>query len=72
MGDHEGTLQIEYDDKSMKTKLTLKRFRGTFGTLRFKEKSFFNSLSGFTPYWDYKLINAIHADNLSVYTIDKT
>ena len=40
MGDHEGTLQIEYDDKSMKTKLTLKRFRAKFGTLRFNENLF--------------------------------
>ena len=34
MSDHEGTLQIEKDDISMKTKLILKRFGGTFGTLR--------------------------------------
>ena len=32
MGDHEGTFQIEYDI-SMKTKASLKRFVGTFGTL---------------------------------------
>ena len=30
MGDHEGTLQIEYDDISMKTNLILTRFGGTF------------------------------------------
>ena len=41
MGDHEGTLQIEFDDISVKTKLILTRFGGTFGTLRFIEKSFF-------------------------------
>ena len=40
MGDHEGTLQIEYDDISMKTKLILTRFGGTFGTLRFDERYF--------------------------------
>ena len=50
LGDHEGTLKIEYDDITMKTKLILKRFGGTFGTLRFDEKSLFNTLSGFTPY----------------------
>ena len=64
IGDHEGTLQIEYDDISVKTKLTLTRFGSIFGTLRFDEKSFFNKLLGFTPYWDYKPTNAIHADNL--------
>ena len=32
MGDHEGTLQIEYDDDSMKTKPFLTRFGSTFGT----------------------------------------
>ena len=41
IGDHEGTLQIEYDDISMKTKLGLAGFGGTFGTLRFDERSFF-------------------------------
>ena len=38
MGDHEGTLQIEYDDISMKTRLILTRFKGTFG--RFDENPF--------------------------------
>ena len=42
MGDHEGTLQIGYDDISMRTKLILTRFVSTFGTLRFNEKSFFS------------------------------
>ena len=37
MGDHEGTLQIEYDDISMKTKHISTHFAGTFGTLRFDE-----------------------------------
>ena len=32
MGDHEGILQIKYDDVSMKTKLILTRFGLTFGT----------------------------------------
>ena len=52
LGDHERTLQIEYDDLNKKTKLTLTRFGGTFGTLRFDEHSFVNTLLGFTPYWD--------------------
>ena len=53
LGDHEGTLQIEYDDLNKKTKLILTRFGSTFGTLRFDEKSFFHTLLGFTPFWDY-------------------
>ena len=42
LGDHEGTLQIGYDDLNKKVKLDLTRFGGTFGTLRFDEKSFFS------------------------------
>ena len=54
LGDHEGTLQIEYDDLNKKVKLILTHFGETFETLRFDEKSFFHTLLGFTPYWDYK------------------
>ena len=54
LGDHEGTLQIEYDDLNKKVKLILNRFGVAFGTLRFDEKSFFHTLLGFEPYWDYK------------------
>ena len=68
MGDYEGTLQIEYDDNTMKTKLILTRFGSTFGTLRFDERSFFNTLLGFTPYWGYMPTNAFHADSSGVYT----
>ena len=71
LGDPEGTLQIEYDNLNKKVKLILTRFGGTFGTLRFGEKSFFHTLFGFTPYWDYKPTNAIHADAPGVYTSDK-
>ena len=49
MGDHKGTLNIEYDDTIMKTKLILTCFGGTFGTFRFDENSFFGSLLDFTP-----------------------
>ena len=52
MGDHEGTLQTEYDDITMKTKPTLTRFGSTFGTWRFDEKSFIDTLLNFTPYLD--------------------
>ena len=70
-GDHDGTPQIKYDDISMKTKLILTRFGSTFGTFRFVEKSYFNILLGFTPSWDSKPTNAIHAESPSVYTIGK-
>ena len=33
LGDHEGTLQIKYDDLNKKVKFILTRFGGTFGTL---------------------------------------
>ena len=72
MGDHEGTLQIENDDISMKTQLFLNPFGGTFGTLRFAERPFISNLLGLTPYLDYKPTNAIHADSPGVYTSDKS
>ena len=71
LGDHEGTLQIEYDDLNKKVKLILTRFGSTIGTFRFDEKSFFHTILGFDPYWDYKTTNAIHADAPGVYTTDK-
>ena len=52
----------------MKTKLTLTRFELIFGTLRSDEKPLFSTLLGFTPYWDYKRTNAIHADSSGVRT----
>ena len=52
LGDHEGTIQFEYDDLNKKTKLILTRFGSTFGTLRFDEKSFFHTLLRFAPFWD--------------------
>ena len=71
LGDHEGTLQIANDDLDKKVKLILTQFGETFGTLRFDKKSFFHTLLGFTPYWDYKPRNDIHADAPGVYTSDK-
>ena len=32
LGDHEGTIEIEYDDNTMKTNFILKRTGSTFGT----------------------------------------
>ena len=75
MGDHGGTLQIEYDndddDNIGKTKLFLTRSGSTFGTLRFDEKTFSYFLWGFASYWGYKPTNAFHADSLGVYTSEK-
>ena len=71
LGDDEGTLQIEYDDLHKKVKLILTRFGSTFGTLRFDKNSFFHTILGFAPHWDYKPTNAIHADAPGVYTSNK-
>ena len=67
MGDHEGTLKIEFDKVTMKTKLTLTRYSGTIGTLRFVIRSFFLILINFEPFWDYKPTNANDADSPGVY-----
>ena len=74
MGDHGGTLKIEYDDIKLKTKIILTRFGSTFGTLRFDEKSFCKTLLGIinqqTPSWDYKPTNAIHSDSPVKHTMN--
>ena len=52
------TIQIEYDDISMKSKIILKYINEqgmlVLGTLRLDKESFFHTLLGFIPYWDYK------------------
>ena len=45
---------IEYDDIKMKTKLDVK---AGIIAIRFDENSFFSSILGFTPGWDYKHYN---------------
>ena len=47
-GDHEGALQIEFDDISIKTKLVVTRFGGTFGSLRFDKNRFSYIIGIFT------------------------
>ena len=69
LDDHKGNLQIEYDKINKKVKPILNS--NSFGTLRFDDKSFFHTLLGFDPYWDYKPTNAIHADFPGVYSNDK-
>ena len=54
MEDHESALLIEYDDISMKSKFFRNPFGGTFCVLKFDEITFFNTIYGFAPYWDYK------------------
>ena len=68
MGDHTQTLQIQYDDITMKSKLIIKRCRGTFGTFRFDEKSFFITSLNSSP---YKPTNAFHADSPCVHASEK-
>ena len=47
-------IDIEYDDISMRTKLAVK---SGIIAIRFDEKSFFSTVLGFTPGWDYKYYN---------------
>ena len=73
---HMETIQIEYDDINMKTKIILKYIGGpkkfVLGTLRFDERSFFHTLLSFTPYWDYKPSGVYTSDKiLNLNTINK-
>ena len=74
-GGHSEIIEIEYDDITMKTKIILKCKRGeekfALGTLRFDERSFFHTLLGFTPYWDYRPTNS-NIPVPGVYISDKT
>ena len=70
------TIQIEYDDISMKTKIILKyigeRKMFVLGTLRFDKRSFFHTLLGFAPYWDYKPPGIYTSDKiLNLNTVNK-
>ena len=73
---HKETIQIEYDDINMKTKIILK-FKNNekslfaLGTLRFNDTSFFHTLLGFTPYWDYKPTNSNRDAIPGVFTSNK-
>ena len=51
---YHNAINIEYDDITMKTKLVV---RYGIIAIRFDEKSFFNTVLGFTPGWDYKRYN---------------
>ena len=47
-------IDIEFDDITRKTKLVV---RNGIIAIRFDEKSFFNTILGFNPNWDYKHYN---------------
>ena len=53
----------------LKFKNEKKKF--ALGTLRFDRQSFFQTLLGFLPYWDYKPNNSNHVLNPGVYPSDK-
>ena len=65
---HMETIQIEYDDISMKSKIILKYIDdqniSVLGTLRFDKRSFFHTLLGFIPYWDYKSPGVYNSDKI--------
>ena len=54
-------IDIEFDDTTRKTKLVVR-----FGiiAIRFDEKSFFSTILGFTPGWDYKHYNKYTSQKL--------
>ena len=67
-------IENEYDDITMKTKIILKYKGGQdesgLGKLRFDERSFFHTLLGFEPYWDYKPKSSNHVAIPGVCTSD--
>ena len=65
---HNEVIEIEYNDISMKTKIILKykdsRENFGLGTLRFDKKSFFHTLLGHDPYFDYKVPGVYNSDKI--------
>ena len=62
-------VDFEYDDITMKTKLVV---RSGIIAIRFDEKSFFSTVLGFTPGWDYKhYIKYISQKNLNLGSTNK-
>ena len=54
-------IDIEFDDITMKTKLVV---RDGIIAVRFDEKSFFSTILGFTPGWDYKHYNEYNSQKI--------
>ena len=71
MDDHKGTLQIDYDGITMKTKLILKRSGGLFGTLSLMKNRFLTIYCIFRHIGFMNVLNAIHADSPGVYNSEK-
>ena len=65
---HSDIIEIEYNDISMKTKIILKyndwRENFAIGTLRFDKKSFFHTLLGHDPYFDYKVPGVYNSNKI--------
>ena len=65
---HNEVIEIEYNDIGMKTKIILKykdsRENFGLGTLRFDKKSFFHTLLGHDPYFDYKVSGVYTSDKI--------
>ena len=65
---HSDIIEIEYNDISMKTKIILKykdlRENFGLGTLRFDKKSFFHTLLGHDPYFEYKVPGVYTSDKI--------
>ena len=72
---HQETIQLEYDDISMRTTIVLKfkneENKFALGILRFEKQSFFHTLLGFSPCWDHKPNNSSHFLIPGVYPSDK-
>ena len=72
---HEVTTELVYDDITRRATIVLKfkdeKAKFALGTLRFDKQSFFHTLLGFSPYWDYKPNNSSHVLVPGVYPSDK-
>ena len=71
---HQEIIQLEYNEISKRTTIVLKfkneEAKFALGTLRFDKQSFFHTLLGFSPYWDYKPNNSSHVLIPGVYPSD--
>ena len=72
---HEVTIELVYDDITKRATIVLKfkyeKENFALGTLRFDKQSFFHTLLGLSPYWDYKPNNSSHVLIPGVYPSDK-